>query len=171
MISLTKEINIDFSNFNNESIIAIQVHLYYDDLINKIINKTNNIPFLFDLFISTDSLDKKNKIMNYIKEYSKTRNFEVMIVENKGRDAMPFLFQMKHEIKRYKYICHIHTKKSLFIEIGENLRKYLCNNLLGSENIMIEILSDFENNDKLGFAFPENYSILIRNLIYQRNFF
>jgi lipopolysaccharide biosynthesis protein len=152
-----KEINIDLSNFNNESIIAIQVHLYYDDLISEIINKTNNIPFLFDLFISTDSLDKKNQIMHYIKQYSKSRNFEVMIFENKGRDVMPFLFQMKQKIKRYKYICHIHTKKSLFIEIGESWRKYLYNNLLGSENIVTEILSDFENNDKLGFAFPENY--------------
>ena len=152
-----KEINITFSNFNNESIIAIQVHLYYDDLISEIINKTNNIPVFFDLFISTDYLDKKNKIMNYIKQYSKSRNFEVIIVENKGRDVMPFLFQMKYKIKRYKYICHIHTKKSLFIDIGENWRIYLYNNLLGNENIVIEILSDFENNDKLGFSFPENY--------------
>jgi lipopolysaccharide biosynthesis protein len=112
------------------------VHLYYDDLISEIINKTNNIPVFCDLFVSTDSLDKKNKIMHYVKQYSKSRNLEVMIVENKGRDVMPFLFQMKQKIKRYKYICHIHTKKSLFIEIRENWRKYLYNNLLGSENIV-----------------------------------
>ena len=152
-----KEININFSNFNKESIIAIQVHLFYDDLISEIINKTNNIPVLFDLFISTNTLDKKNKIMNYIKNNSKSRNFEVMIFGNKGRDIIPFLFQMKYKIKRYKYICHIHTKKSLFIDRGENWRKYLYNNLLGNENIVKEILSDFENYDKLGFTFPENY--------------
>lgn len=152
-----KEININLSNFNNESIIAIQVHLYYEDLISEIINKTNNIQVLFDLFILTDSLDKKIKIMNYIKHNSKSKNFEIMIAENKGRDVMPFLFQMKYKIKKYKYICHIHTKKSLFIDIGDNWRKYLYNNLLGNENIVIEILSDFENNDKLGFIFPENY--------------
>lgn len=152
-----KEININFLNFNKEPIIAIQVHFFYDDLIGEIINKTNNIPVLFDLFISAYSLDKKNKIMNYIKHNSKSRNFEVMIVENKGRDIMPFLFQMKYKIKKYKYIGHIHTKKSLFINIGENWRKYLYNNLLGNENIVKEILTDFENNDKLGFIFPENY--------------
>ena len=70
---------------------------------------------------------------------------------------MPFLIQMKNKIKKYKYICHIHTKKSLFIDIGENWRNYLYNNLLGNENIILEILSEFENNDKLGFSFPENY--------------
>ena len=50
-----KEININFSNFNNESITAIQVHLYYDDLISEIINKTIIIQFslicLFQLIL------------------------------------------------------------------------------------------------------------------------
>ena len=154
-----KEIKINHTYFNNESIVAIQVHLYYDDLIEEIVNKTNNILIFFDLYISTDSLYKKNKIIDYIKNNSKSKNVEILVVENKGRDVMPFLIQMKNKIKKYKYICHIHTKKSLFIDIGDNWRNYLYNNLLGNENIISEILADFENNDKLGFSFPENYSI------------
>ena len=152
-----KEIKINHDYFNNESIVAIQVHLYYDDLIEEIVNKTNNIPIFFDLYISTDSLYKKNKIIDYIKNNSKSKNIEILVVENKGRDVMPFLIQMKNKVKKYKYICHIHTKKSLLIDIGENWRNYLYNNLLGNENIISEILSEFENNDKLGFSFPENY--------------
>ena len=152
-----KEIKINHTYFNNESIIAIQVHLYYDDLIEEIVNKTNNIPIFFDLYISTDSLYKKNKIIDYIKNNSKSKNVEILVVENKGRDVMPLLIQMKNKVKKYKYICHIHTKKSLFIDIGENWRNYLYNNLLGNENIISEILSEFENKDKLGFSFPENY--------------
>ena len=109
------------------------------------------------MYISTDSLYKKNKIIDYIKNNSKSNNFEILVVENKGRDVIPLLIQMKNKIKRYKYICHIHTKKSLFIDIGDNWRNYLYNKLLGNENIISEILSEFENNDKLGFSFPENY--------------
>ena len=152
-----KEIKINHTYFNNESIVAIQVHLYYDDLIEEIVNKTNNIPIFFDLYISIDSLYKKNKIIDYIKNNSKSKIFEILVVENKGRDVMPLLIQMKNKVKKYKYICHIHTKKSLFIDIGDNWRNYLYNNLLGNENIISEILSEFENNDKLGFSFPENY--------------
>ena len=114
-----KEIKMNHTYFNNESIVAIQVHLYYDDLIEEIVNKTNNIHIFFDLYISTDSLYKKNKIIDYI--------------------------------------CHIHTKKSLFIDIGDNWRNYLYNNLLGNEDIISQILFEFESNDKLGFFFPENY--------------
>jgi len=59
------EKNINFTNFNKESIIAIQVNLYYDDLISEIINKTNNISVYFDLLVLPDSLAKKSKIMHY----------------------------------------------------------------------------------------------------------
>ena len=156
-----KEIKFNHTSVSKESVVAINVHLYYDDLIEEIVNKTNNIPVCFDLYISTDSLYKKNKIIDYIKNNSKSNNFEILVVKNKGRDVIPLLIQMKNKIKRYKYICHIHTKKSLFIDIGDNWRNYLYNNLLGNENIISEILSEFENNDKLGFSFPEYYKALL----------
>ena len=56
-----KKIKINQTYFNNETIVAIQVYLYYDDLIEGIVKKTNNIPIFFDLYVSTDSLYKKNK--------------------------------------------------------------------------------------------------------------
>ena len=98
-----KELKLNFLNFNKTSSnFAIQVHLYYIDLINEIINKTNNIPFNFDLFISTDSLYKKNKINDYILNNSKASKVEIMILDNKGRDVMPFLIQMKNKVNNYK---------------------------------------------------------------------
>jgi hypothetical protein len=98
------ELNLNLLYFNKtSSIVAIQVHLYYIDLINEIINKTNNITFNFDLFISTDSLAKKNSINDYFLNNSKAYKVEIEILENKGRDVMPFLIQMKHKLKNYKY--------------------------------------------------------------------
>lgn len=156
------EINTNFLYSDiKSSNIAIQVHIYYDHLIKEIINKTNNIPIKFDLFISLNSLTKKNYLYNIIKKNSKANQFEIELYENNGRDFLPFLFQMKNKIKKYKYICHIYAKKSLYLDVEENWRKYLLNNLLGSKDIISEILTDFENNDKLGFVFPENYYKII----------
>ena len=152
-----KDINYNFKDFNIKPIIAIQAHIFYIDLLNEIIDKINNIPVKFDLFISTDSLYKKNNIQNYIKEYSKASNIDIKIIENKGRDVLPLLIQMRNVIKNYKYLCHIHTKKTMYTNIGDDWRNYLLENLLGNEKIISEILSDFENNEKLGFIFPENY--------------
>ena len=46
--------------------IAVQVHLFYLDLIKDIINKTNNIPVKFDLYITIIYPEKYNQIKNYI---------------------------------------------------------------------------------------------------------
>ena len=151
------EININSSIFNKLSIIAVQVNLYNDYSINEIINKINNIPFYFDLFISINSLTNKNKVNEQTKKHSKAKKIEIVVLQDKERNFIPFLIQMRNYIKNYKYICHIHTKNSLFLDIEEEWNNYLVNNLLGNENIVSEILTDFEENIKLGIIFPENY--------------
>ena len=143
--------------------IAIQAHLFYDDLIGLIINKTNNIKVKFDLYISITSHNIYNNIENYINKYSNSSKFEILIFENKGRDVLPFLIQMKNKLSQYKYICHLHTKKTMKNpEIGFHWRNYLFNNLLGDANIISEILNDFESNEKLGFIFPETFYSLVK---------
>ena len=96
----------------NISKIAVQVHLFYLDLIKDIVNKTNNIPVKFDLYITIIYPQKYDQIKNYIKQFSKANFFEILIVENKGRDILPFLIQIKSRYRFYKYLCHIHSKKS-----------------------------------------------------------
>jgi len=153
----------ELESLNYRSKIAIQVHLFYDDLIQDIINKTNNIPVKFDLYISIISPDIYNNLTNYIKRFSRANNFEILIVENKGRDILPFLKQIKTKFRQYKYLCHIHTKKSQTApEIGLLWRNYLFNNLLGDSVIISDILHDFENNKKLGFIFPETFYQIIK---------
>ena len=154
--------NNNFSNLKEKSKIAIQIHVYYEDLINEIINKTNNIPVKYDLYISTNSEEKKKIIEKYIKINSKANNYEIKVIKNKGRDVLPFLIQLQIKCKKYKYICHLHTKKTKFIFFGDEWRNYLYNNLVGNIDIISDILNDFEKNKKLGFIFPEAfYKVLI----------
>jgi len=64
------EINTNFLYSDiKSSNLAIQVHIYYAHLIKEIINQTNNIPIKFDLFISSNSLTKKNYLYNFIKKF------------------------------------------------------------------------------------------------------
>ena len=160
--SLSKSIfNLPYKNIstftiiNEKSIIAVQAHIFYEELIDEIIEKTNNIHVKFDLFISTDSKFKKEFIEKKIKKKTNAINYEIKIFKNKGRDVLPFIIQLKKVIKNYKYICHIHTKKSLYSKIGEEWRSYLFTNLLGNNQIVSEILSDFEMSENLGIIFPE----------------
>ena len=165
-ISFIKD-NYNLINLKINCKVAIQAHIFYEDLIVDIINKINNIPIKFDLFISTTSIEIRNTIKNYIIRNSKANKYEIILFDNKGRDVLPFLIQLKGKVKQYKYLCHIHSKKSkINPELGISWRNYLYNNLLGNERIVSEILSDFENNEKIGFIFPDTfYGIINEKLI------
>ena len=153
----------NLKDLKDKSKVAIQVHLFYLDLIKDIVNKTNNIPVKFDLYITIIYQKKYEYINNYIKKFSKAYHFEILIVKNKGRDVLPLLIQMKNKYRFYKYLCHIHTKKTKYSPTtGLLWRNYLYNNLLGDKKIVAEILSDFEKNKKLGFLFPETYIRVVK---------
>ena len=150
--------NFNISNLIKNKNIAIQSHIFYEDLIFEIINITNNIPVKFDLFITITFSNLSIKFEQYLKNYSKADNYYIKLVKNKGRDVLPFLTQLKMIVRNYKYICHIHSKKTMDSPIyGYKWRTYLFRNLLGNSRIISEILTDFENFDKLGFIFPENF--------------
>ena len=140
--------------------VVVQAHVFYTDILPEVIIKTNNIEVPFDLYITTNLEEKKVFIEEYVKLNSKANKYEILVFPNKGRDTIPFLYQLKDVITKYKYVCHLHTKKHGYTkEEGENWRIYLYENLLGNKNITSKILSDFENNNKLGFFFPEHYHI------------
>ena len=163
IFNIDDNILYDLEILKNKCKIAIQVHLFYEDLIKDIINKTNNIPVKFDLYISMVFPGTHLNLINYIKTFSKVNYFEILNVENKGRDVLPFLNQMKNKFKFYKYLCHLHTKKTKKDPmIGLLWRNYLYNNLLGNTKTISQILYDFENNNKLGFLFPETFFGIIK---------
>ena len=153
----------NLSFFDNKTYIAIHIHVFYEELLNDILTKINLIPFKYDLFISTTSEEKKNLIEDYLFN-SKANHFEIKIFENKGRDVFPFISQMKNYYKKYKYICHIHTKKSIHrLILGANWREYIYDNLIGSKEIILDIFYEFKKYEKLGFIFPEAYYEIIKN--------
>ena len=160
-----KNINYNLTNLNNSCKVAIQAHIYYTELLTEIINKTNNMPVMFDLYISTDTEDKKKNIKMYAEKHSRSNKFFINVFENKGKDVVPFINQMKEVYTKYKYFCHIHAKKP-----NQTLRilwrKHLFENLLGSSELISEILSDFENNNNLGVIYPENFYMMVKHTMY-----
>ena len=151
----------DLTNLQKIPLIAVQAHIFFVDLLETTMDRINNIPVKFDLYITTTSDEHKNIIEKYLKLNSSSSNFEILVVENKGRDVLPFIKQMNKVYRKYKYFCHIHTKKTQIPVLGDNWRQYLYDNMLGTKEIISEILSKFETNEKLGIIFPENYFILI----------
>ena len=148
-------IKYNFDELYKKVTIAVQAHIFYTDLIEEMIKKINNIPFIFDLFISTDTIVKKNIIEKYVKRNTKANYYEIIALENKGTDLLPMVIQMKNKIWNYKYFCHIHSRQSNNSEFGKVWRDYLLQNLLGNDETIKNIIDTFIKNEKIGFIYPE----------------
>lgn len=140
--------------------VCIQAHVFYLDVCEKIVIQSNKIPYAFDIYLSTDTIEKAEYIKNYFKTYSKAVNIIVEVFENKGRDVYPFIAQMINHITKYKFICHIHSKKSKIDIYGDNWREYLFNSLFGSKEHIDNILKNLEMNKGLGIIFPKPFANL-----------
>lgn len=154
---------------NEKPEIAVQIHLYYTDTIDEIIDELNKIPFLYDCFISTTTNEKKIQIENIFKKKSSANNTIVEVFENRGRDVAPFLKQLKNRITQYKYVCHIHSKKTKTDDYGVMWRKYLYKNLFGSKENITNILNIFETEENIGIVYPEAFPVVAKQAVWGSN--
>ena len=153
----------------NNTSIAIQAHVFYQEIISEIIEKTNNIPYPFDLYITTDNLEKKEYIERYAHANSNAKHCVVDIVTNQGRDVFPFLTQAKKIVDKYEFICHLHTKKSLHTCFGDMWRDYLYENLLGTQRLITDIFNIFLTEKNVGFISPQNIDFVASQVEWGRN--
>jgi rhamnosyltransferase len=134
--------------------IAIHLHTYYVDILDKYMLFLNDTNINFDLYITTDSMEKRDVIYNYLKDqicFSKLK--EIIITKNQGKNIVPWL-SIKDRLNQYDIVGHFHTKKSLESEewIGITWLDDLLDSLLYNAN---NIINEFHNNSNLGIVIPE----------------
>ena len=137
--------------------IAVHLHLFYTDLAQEFYRYLCNIPYEFDLYIS---VPKKTKIGPLKRLYKRILNVNKVVIkksENSGRDYGPMYVLFKDDLKKYDYLLHIHSKKSLRTgSEQEDWRRYLLNNLLGSSELIMQYFYLMENWN-VGIAYPDTY--------------
>jgi rhamnosyltransferase len=149
-----KLISNNVEDINITKKIKIAIHLHYSDILDKYIIFLNKTNVNFDLYITTDSLEKKEVVCNFLKTqtcFSKLK--EIIIIKKQGRDIIPWL-SIKDRLNQYDIVGHFHTKKFLDTEewIGITLLDDLLNSLLYNIN---NIINEFHNNSNLGIIIPE----------------
>jgi O-antigen biosynthesis protein len=139
--------------------IAAIIHMYYTEVLPKIVEYLKNIPFQTDLFVSTDTDAKKSLILESLKTYSNGA-VEVRVFENRGRDIAPFIVGYGHVLNDYDYFIHLHTKRSP--HGGDPLEgwlDYLLANLLGSQQIVKSVFKLFLEFN-VGVIYPQHFFVL-----------
>ena len=139
----------------NSPKVGLFFHIYFEDLIEECYRYALNMPEYADIFITTDKEEKKEKIE---KIFSKMKNkIDIKVIQNRGRDVSAFLIPNKEEILKYDYACFAHDKKTkqLQPEIkGEDFKFRCFENILGSKELVENIIGLFIENPRLGLLSP-----------------
>ncbi|MBM7636056.1 rhamnan synthesis F family protein [Streptococcus saliviloxodontae] len=132
--------------------VAVHLHVFYVDLLQDFLDAFHkSFHFKYDLFITTDSLEKQADIEGILIENQLTSR--VFVTGNVGRDVLPML-KLKDYLLEYDYVGHFHTKKSKEADFwaGESWRKELIEMLINPADT---ILTSMEKQENLGLVIAD----------------
>ncbi|MEH6719914.1 MAG: rhamnan synthesis F family protein [Aurantimonas endophytica] len=148
---------------------AAVIHAYYPDLVPEILRYIRNVPFPIDLFISTDTEEKKAVIEKALEGWV-SGSAEVRVFPNRGRDIAPKIVGFADVYDRYEFVVHLHSKASLHDAKLAPWRRYLYETLLGSPAIVASVMEAFDKQPSIGLAAPQHYDYIRRWLGWENNF-
>ena len=166
---LAVPLSYSVDKFESAPCVAVVCHLYYVEMTEEFQRYLINIPFPFDLFITTDSEEKQSTIENHFVQWRQGK-VEIRIAPNRGRDIAPKLITCRDVYDRYEFVLHIHTKKSPYYEWLGGWRSYLLETLLGSEKIVESIFESFKSDPQLGVIAPQHFGTVRDSIGWGWNF-
>ncbi|MGT2910716.1 rhamnan synthesis F family protein [Streptococcus cameli] len=132
--------------------IAVHLHVFFEELIDEFFEAFQSFHFNYDLFITTDRLEKVPVIEERLLAYQLTG--QIVVTGNVGRDVLPML-KLKDQLADYDYIGHFHTKKStLAVDylIGQSWRRELIDMLVRPADA---IIANFDQKADLGIVISD----------------
>ena len=136
--------------------LAVVLHIFYDAMAVEFQRYLRHIPFAFDVYVSTDTEAKKDRITTAFKGWNLGK-LDVRVTENKGRDIAPKLIGFKDVYDHYDYTLHIHTKGSAHDDILATWRGHLLENLIGSTDIVKSVFEVFQRNPDVGMIAAQHF--------------
>jgi lipopolysaccharide biosynthesis protein len=136
--------------------IALVIHIYFIDLIEYCYQYAQSMPKESDIYITTDTIEKKETILKVFKNLE-CHNLDVILIQNRGRDVSALLIGVKPFIMDYDYVCFVHDKKVPQLDLGVKGASfsYQCfENTLNSSVYVKNVIDTFENNPRLGLLTP-----------------
>jgi lipopolysaccharide biosynthesis protein/glycosyltransferase involved in cell wall biosynthesis len=157
------EVNRELSSIQTQDIKALKhsdtcviLHLYYPEMWDEIRSYLSNFGEPFDLFITIPhGVDVSESTL-----HAGFPKAQIYRCENRGRDVAPFLllFSAIWDLG-YKYVCKIHTKKSHYINNGDQWRQDVLEKLLGSPKIIAQAKESLEKHLEWGIIGPQGHVV------------
>ncbi len=139
--------------------IAVVCHVNHTHMAAEILLHLNNIPFEYDLFITTTDAEKAQQLRNVFGS-PKIGKCEIRVVPNRGRDIAPKLLGCADIYSKYDYCLHLHSIETSCGSSMLRWRSYLFSTLVGSPEIVRTVFGVFAAEPKLGIVAPQHYEFM-----------
>lgn len=136
--------------------LALVIHAYFDDLVDYCYNYALSMPEYSDIYITVGSQKLKEKVEKRFTGGPWNR-VKIIEIENRGRDVSALLVGAAKYILDYDYVCFVHDKKVTQLDLGikgYTFSERCFRNLLGSKELVCNIISLFEGNPYMGMLCP-----------------
>jgi glycosyltransferase involved in cell wall biosynthesis len=149
--------------------VAVVMHMFAEGLLSEFQRYFLNIPFGFDLYISTDSHEKKNLIERAFEKRGNGRT-EVRLTPRYGRDIAPRLLGFRDIYAEYELVLLLHSKVSSHSLPLAGWRRHLLENLIGSPGVVSSILEIFCQRPDVGIVSAQHFEPIRSVLGWGENF-
>ena len=135
--------------------VAVVLHAFHIGLLPEFRAYLDHIPAPADLFISTDTDEKRAAVEACFAGWAKG-SVEVRVMPNRGRDIAPKLVGFADVHDGHDYVLHLHTKSSPHESRLVGWRGYLLETLLGSPSVVQGVFEAFARAPNLGMLAPQH---------------
>lgn len=135
--------------------LALILHVYYMDLLDKTLRYARSMPAGSDIIVTVGGEEKAQLVRQACADMP--YNVEVRLIENRGRDVSALLVACKDIIDRYDLVCFAHDKKVTQLEqgsVGDGFADKCFDNLLVSPQYVSNLIQKFVQEPRLGMLFP-----------------
>lgn len=134
--------------------IAVAIHAFYPDILEYIVRKFEEIPLNFKYYITTS---KENEGLVSSLLSSAWRVYSLKVVENKGRDILPFLGTCNQiRLDGFEFVLKLHTKKSPQFRGRNEWGRDVFQKLLSPE-AFVQAWDVIRTDRNLGILCPDGY--------------
>ena len=114
------------------------VHCFYLDIAEDLLRRLGGLGVAMRLLLTTDSEAKADVLRQMLPATGLSAR--IVVTPNRGRDVGPLLIEGAKHLGDADLVLHLHTKKSVHDQIYSGWGSYLCDNLIGSPDIVRSIL-------------------------------
>lgn len=155
-LSEKNDSSVDVKELKNKVKVALIFHAYFSDLVDSTYHYVNSMPEWADIYITTDTQEKKEFFEKKFRDH-KFGRLQVLLIENRGRDVSALLVAAKGFVMEYDVVCFAHDKKVTQLEpssVGAAFAYHCLENTLGTEQYVNNVINLFYNNPRLGLLTP-----------------